>query len=87
MERKFAVVQWSEGEDSGKLSKVKTDNIRGYDDSKMDQHGNPISTYSAIIEWRHGKKQRGGWPHYRGTVIFVSGKLMLIRFKVKIVPV
>ncbi|XP_076745687.1 uncharacterized protein LOC143420923 [Maylandia zebra] len=38
----------------------------------MDQHGNPISTYSAVIEWRHGKKQRGGWPHYRGTVVFVS---------------
>ncbi|CAB1438866.1 unnamed protein product [Pleuronectes platessa] len=38
----------------------------------MDQHGNPISTYSAVIEWRHGKKQRGGWPHYRATVIFVS---------------
>ncbi|KAM4568160.1 uncharacterized protein V3H82_012403 [Fundulus diaphanus] len=37
----------------------------------MDQHGNPISTYSAIIEWRHGKKQPGGWPHYRGTVVFV----------------
>ncbi|XP_061601696.1 uncharacterized protein LOC133463926 [Cololabis saira] len=72
MERKFAVVQWSEGEDSGKLSEVKTDTIRGYDDSKMDQHGNPISTYSAVIEWRHGKKPRGGWPHYRGTVVFVS---------------
>ncbi|XP_041850661.1 uncharacterized protein LOC121645932 [Melanotaenia boesemani] len=37
----------------------------------MDQHGNPISTYSAVIEWRHGKRQRGGWPHYRGTVVFV----------------
>ncbi|XP_025766007.1 uncharacterized protein LOC112847801 [Oreochromis niloticus] len=37
----------------------------------MDQHGNPISTYSAVTEWRHGKKQRGGWPHYRGTVVFV----------------
>ncbi|CAB1435432.1 unnamed protein product [Pleuronectes platessa] len=56
-ERKFAVVRWSEGEDCGKLSEVKTDNIRRYDDSKMDQHGNPISTYSAVIEWRHGKKQ------------------------------
>ncbi|CAB1437365.1 unnamed protein product [Pleuronectes platessa] len=38
----------------------------------MDQHGNPISTYSAVIEWRHGKNQRGGWPHYRATVICVS---------------
>lgn len=65
------MVQWSEGEDYGKLSEVKTVNN---DDSKMDQHGNPISTYSAVIEWRHGKKQRGGWPHYRGTVVFVSGK-------------
>lgn len=77
MERKFAVVQWSEGEDCGKLSEVKTDTIRGYDDSKMDQHGNPISTYSAVMEWRHGKKPRGGWPHYRGTVVFVSGKFVL----------
>lgn len=77
MERKFAVVRWSEGEDSGKLSEVKTDTIRGYDDSKMDQHGNPITT-SAVIEWCHGKKQRGGWPHYRGTVVFVSGKLVLL---------
>lgn len=58
MERKFAVVRWSEGEDFGK-----------------DQDGNPFATYSAVIEWRHGRKQRGGWPHYRGTVIFVSGKL------------
>ncbi|XP_036930491.1 uncharacterized protein LOC119023486 [Acanthopagrus latus] len=72
MERKFAVVQWSEGEDFGKLSEIKTDAIRGYDDSKMDHDGNPISNYSAVIEWRHGKKQRGGWPHYRGTIIFVS---------------
>ncbi|KAK7891105.1 hypothetical protein WMY93_023068 [Mugilogobius chulae] len=71
MERKFAVVRWSEGEDAGKLSEVKTDTIRSYDDSKMDQQGNPIGTYSAVIEWRHGKKQRGGWPHYRGTVVFV----------------
>ncbi|XP_077395476.1 uncharacterized protein LOC144031864 isoform X2 [Festucalex cinctus] len=71
MERKFAVVRWNEGEDAGKLSEIKTETIRGYDDSKMDDHGNPIATYSAFIEWRHGKKQRGGWPHYRGTVIFV----------------
>lgn len=77
MERKFAVVRWSEGEDSGKLSEVKTDTIRGYDDSKMDQHGNPISTYSAVMEWCHGKKPQGGWPYYRGTVVFVSGKLVL----------
>ncbi|XP_062247148.1 uncharacterized protein LOC133956255 isoform X2 [Platichthys flesus] len=72
MERKFAVVQWREGEDCGKLSEVKTDNIRRYDDSKMDLHGNPISTYSAVIEWRHGKKQCGGCPHYRATVKFLS---------------
>lgn len=36
MERKFAVVQWSEEEDAGKLSEVKADTIRRYDDSKMD---------------------------------------------------
>ncbi|XP_023809697.1 uncharacterized protein LOC111947331 [Oryzias latipes] len=72
MERKFAVVRWSEGKDAGKLSEVKTETIRAYDDSKMDQHGNPIVAYSAIVEWRHGKKPRGGWPHYRGTVLFVS---------------
>lgn len=79
MARKFAVVRWSEGEDCGKLSEIKTDAIRGYDDSKMDQDGNPISNYSAVIEWRQGKKQqRGGWPHYRGTVIFVSGKIQLL---------
>lgn len=42
------------------------------------KHGNPISTYSAVIEWCHGKKQYGGWPHYRGTVVFVSGKLVLV---------
>ncbi|KAG5273758.1 hypothetical protein AALO_G00155160 [Alosa alosa] len=73
MERKFAVVQWIEGEDSGKFSDVKTDAIRSYDDSKMDQDGNPISPYSAFIEWRHGKKPKGGWPHYKGDVLFVSG--------------
>lgn len=57
MERKFAVVWWSEGEDFGKLSDIKTDAIRGYDDSKMDQDWNPVSPYSAVIEWHHGKKQ------------------------------
>lgn len=36
MKSKFAVVQWSEGEDSEKLKEVKTDAIRGYDDSMMD---------------------------------------------------
>lgn len=71
MERKFAVIQWSEGQDSGKFSDVKIDSIRGYDDSKMDQHGNPFAPYSAVVEWRHGKKPRGGWPHYRGTIVFV----------------
>lgn len=68
------MVQWSEGEDAGMLSEVKTENILGYHDSNMDEHGNPITTYSAIIEWRHGRKQEGGWSHYRATVIFVSGK-------------
>lgn len=77
MERKFAVVQWSEGEDLGKFSEIKTDAIRRYDDSKMDHNGNPISNNSAVIEWHHGKKERGGWPHYRGTVIFGSGKIEL----------
>ena len=56
MERKFAVVQWSEEEDFGKLREIKTDAIRGYDDSKMDHDGNPISNYSAVIEWCHGIK-------------------------------
>ncbi|KAK0155079.1 hypothetical protein N1851_002595 [Merluccius polli] len=72
MERTFAVVQWIEGEDSGKFSDVKTDAIRNYDDSKMDQDGSPISPYSAFIEWRHGKRRKGGWPHYKGDVLFVS---------------
>ena len=54
------MVQWSEGEDLGKFSKIKTDAIRGYDDSKMDHNGNPISNYSAVIEWRHGKKKKQG---------------------------
>lgn len=58
----------------GKYSDVKTDAIQGYDDTKMEDNGNPISTYSAYIEWRHGRKPRGGWPHYRGHVVFVSGK-------------
>lgn len=74
------MVRWSEGEDFGKLSDIKTDAKRGYDDSKMDQDGNPFATYSAVIEWRHGRKQRGGWPHYRGTVIFVGGKLRVTNF-------
>ena len=78
MERSFAVVQWIEGEDSGKFSDVKTDAIRNYDDSKMDQDGSPISSpYSAFIEWRHGKRRKGGWPHYKGDVLFVSGKFVL----------
>ncbi|KAL2083015.1 hypothetical protein ACEWY4_020788 [Coilia grayii] len=38
----------------------------------MDDDGNPISKYSAYIEWRHGRKPRGGWPHYRGHIVFVS---------------
>ncbi|KAA0722333.1 hypothetical protein E1301_Tti007211 [Triplophysa tibetana] len=73
MERRFAVVRWSEGGDCGKLSDLKTDAIRGYDDSKMYQDGNPFATYSAVVDWcQRRKQQRGGWPHYRGTVIFVS---------------
>ena len=46
------MVRWSEGENFGKLSDIKTSAIRGYDDSKMDQDANPISNYSAVIEWR-----------------------------------
>ena len=72
--RKFAVVRWSEGQDKGRVSDVKTECIRGYDDSKMDQDGNPIEQYSAYIEWRHGKKPKAGWPFYKGTLIFVAGK-------------
>lgn len=71
--RRFAVVQWTEGEDIGKYSDVKMDAIR-YDDTKMDEDGNPFSKYPGYIEWRHGRKPRGGWPHYRGHVIFVSGE-------------
>ena len=85
LEGRIVHIQLQLPKPTDQLSEVETDNIRRYDDSKMDQHGNPISTYSAVIEWRHGKKQRGGWPHYRATVICVSGKLMLLWFKVKIV--
>lgn len=64
-ERNFAVVRRSDKGDSGKLSEAKTDTIAGYNDSKMDQHEIPISTCSAAIEWRHGRRtaslQRHHW--------------------------
>lgn len=44
------MVYWSEDKDSGKLSEVKTDTIRVYDDFKMDQHGNAIATCSPVIK-------------------------------------
>lgn len=67
--RKFAVVQWSEGDDNGKLSDVKTDAIIGYDDTKMGPVGLPLS------EWRLGKRPPGGYPHYAANVKFVTGKI------------
>lgn len=73
--RKFAVVQWSEGDDDGKLSDVKTDAIIGYDDTKMGPDGLPLSPYQASIEWQRGKRPPGGYPHYAANVKFVTGKI------------
>ncbi|XP_041930201.1 uncharacterized protein LOC121694223 isoform X2 [Alosa sapidissima] len=71
--RKFAVVQWSEGDDKGKLSDVKTDAIIRYDDTKMGPDGLPLSLYLASVEWRRGKRPQGGYPHYAANVKFVTG--------------
>lgn len=72
------MVQWTGGEDKGTFSEVRTEAIRKYDDSKMDEDGNPISEYIAYIEWRQGKKKKNGWPVYQGNVIYVDSKLLVI---------
>lgn len=74
MTRRFAVVEWCNGEDAGKYSEVKTNAIRSYDDSKFDENGYPQSDYVAIVEWQKGKKPKHGWPVYRASVKFVSSK-------------
>lgn len=73
--RKFAVVQWSEGDDSGKLSYVKTNAIIGYDDTRMGPDGLPLRPYQASIEWQRGKRPPGGYPYYAANVMFVTGKI------------
>lgn len=79
MERRtFGVVEWMEGEDAGKLSDIRTDTIQRYDDSKMDKNGNPIRPYVAYIEWRRGRKPKGGWPHFKANVLFVCGQLITV---------
>ncbi|XP_060758424.1 uncharacterized protein LOC132869085 [Neoarius graeffei] len=70
--RKFAVVRWLEGEDYGKLSDLRTEAILKYEDDKMDQEGNPKNPYSAYIEWCHGRKHKGGWPHFKASILFVA---------------
>ena len=37
---------WAEGDDTGKYSAVKIDNIRGFDVRKIDQEGYPIEDYT-----------------------------------------
>lgn len=74
MTRKFAVVEWTNGEDAGKLSEVKTDAILSYDDSKLDSNGYPHSEYLAVVEWQKGKKPKHGWPVYRASVKYVNSK-------------
>ncbi|RXN33961.1 LRR and PYD domains-containing 3-like protein [Labeo rohita] len=59
--RKFAVVQWVSGEDAGMYSEMKTEAIRKYDDTKMDDDGYPQTDYSAAVEWQKGKKPKHGW--------------------------
>lgn len=76
--RKFAVVRWLEGEDYGKLSDLRTEAILKYEDDKMDQEGNPKNPYSAYIEWCHGRKHKGGWPHFKASILFVAGMLIIL---------
>lgn len=70
----FAVVQWVSGEDAGMYSEVKTEAIRKYDDTKMDDDGYPQTDYSAAVEWQKGKKPKHGWPVYSASIKFVSSK-------------
>lgn len=72
--RKFAVVEWINGEDAGSFSEVKTDAIRKYDDTKLDEEGYPHTYYAAVVEWQKGKKPRHGWPVYSASIKFVSSK-------------
>ncbi|KAF4115158.1 hypothetical protein G5714_002647 [Onychostoma macrolepis] len=81
--RKFAVVQWDSGEDAGMYSEVKTDAIRRYDDTKVDDDGDPQTDYSAAVEWQKGKKPKHGWPVYMASIKFVSNNRYHTNAKIK----
>ncbi|KAF4114120.1 hypothetical protein G5714_004343 [Onychostoma macrolepis] len=81
--RKFAVVQWDSGEDAGMYSEVKTDAIRRYDDTKVDDDGYPQTDYSAAVEWQKGKKPKHGWPVYMASIKFVSNNRYHTNAKIK----
>ncbi|RXN15273.1 heat shock 70 kDa 12A-like protein [Labeo rohita] len=74
--RKFAEVQWVSGEDAGMYIEVKSEAIRKYDDTKMDDNGYPQTDYSAAVEWQKGKKPKHGWPMYMASIKFVSRAML-----------
>lgn len=49
-DRKFAEVQWSEGEDSRKFSEVKTDNIRFQNGPAWESHFHLLSRHP-MAQW------------------------------------
>ncbi|KAL1276392.1 hypothetical protein QQF64_036015 [Cirrhinus molitorella] len=81
--RKFAVVQWVSGEDAGMYSEVKTEAIRKYDDTKMDDDGYPQTDSSAAVEWQKGKKPKHGWAVYMALIKFVSNNQFHTTAKIK----
>ncbi|KAK2823435.1 hypothetical protein Q7C36_020035 [Tachysurus vachellii] len=58
-------------------SEVKTDAIRKYDDTKMDEDGYPQTDYSVAVEWQKGKKPKHGWPVYAASIKFIKEFLWL----------
>ncbi|KAF4114402.1 hypothetical protein G5714_004625 [Onychostoma macrolepis] len=76
-------LQWDSGEDAGMYSEVKTDAIRRYDDTKVDDDGYPQTDYSAAVEWQKGKKPKHGWPVYMASIKFVSNNRYHTNAKIK----
>ena len=72
---KFALVQWTELGEEGKMDVVDLNWVRGWESIEFDGDGKPCPSKPVVVEWRVGKADKDdGWTVYPGIIIKASRK-------------
>lgn len=70
----FALVEWTGGEDKGKVSIVPTAHIHHFDIDKYANHQDEEDS-CYLVEWRSGRsKPIEGWPVFEAVILKVAGE-------------